>query len=145
VGALWRGVGDFSRRHEAAAEEALFIFAIEEDDPHDQVLDLADEELDLGLSAPFGWGEPLPVLAVLAEAGEGFMEPRQEEAFDLVKVAEGGRLGLTQGLRFALGEGEQLAADDVVGAQILEQLRQGVHCFFSGGLGLVAEGGGGLR
>src|SRR5262245_25262013 len=78
MGALRLGAGDFARRDEAAAEEALFVFTVQEDHAHDEVLDLADEELHFRLGGPFGGAERLPVEAVLPEVFERVVETRQE-------------------------------------------------------------------
>ena len=67
MGALAVRGGEFARGHEAAAQEALFVFAVEQDDFHGQVLVLAEQHADLGMAGALVHGKPLPIDAMLSQ------------------------------------------------------------------------------
>src|SRR6266498_3875351 len=67
------GGRNLARRDQAAAQEALLVFAIQEDDAHDQILYLSHQETDLGLDRALCRGEALPQQAMLAHFPQRFV------------------------------------------------------------------------
>src|SRR5437762_13542952 len=81
------------RRHfpswdQSATQQALFIFAIEQNDAHDEVLHLPDEKLGFGLGRPLGGWKTLPGRPEVANLPQGLMEMGQEEACEAIDLVE---------------------------------------------------------
>jgi hypothetical protein len=75
----------------------------------------------------FGGGQPLPLDTVLADLFQRVAQAGQQGFAGLMDLMEHGGLALAQGLRFALGQREQFAADGLVGAEVGEHLGKDIH------------------
>lgn len=111
MGTLHRaGGGKLLGGDEALAEQALFVFAHEQDGAHDQVLRLADEKIHLGLRGAFVGRELLPALAMGAQGGDGIIQAGQETSPGLADFAEAILFLMPERVGFLFGKREQLAA-----------------------------------
>jgi hypothetical protein len=127
VRALLLGGGDFAGRNEAAPQQPLLVFAVEQKDAQDQILRLADEKADLRLGGAIGGGQALPLDAVLPNIFQRFAQAGQQGLAGSMDLIEHGGLTLAQSLRFTLGQRKQFAADGLVGAEVGEHLGECVH------------------
>jgi len=119
--------GQVPRRDEAAAKQPLFILTVQENNAHDQILNLANEELNFGLARTFGRREALPMKAVAPNFFERLVEVRQEQTPELIDLLQRAGLILAQELRLAFGQRKQLAAKRLVRAKVGQSLWGGVH------------------
>ena len=114
-------------RDQAAPQPRLFIFALEQQDTHDEILRLADERADVRLLLAFGGAERLPLDAMGAENFQRSGQTREQRLLRLAKRGQLGRGRAAQGFRLALGQGQQIEAEGVMRAQTGEHFREIVH------------------
>ena len=145
VGALLPLLGgrQIARWDQAATKQPLLIVAIEVDDPHGDILQLADEELDFGLGGPFRGSQVLPQGTLTADLFQGLLQAGEEHALQSIEFIERRRLVQSERLGFAFRQGKQLAAYRLVSAQIGQKWR--IHLLPGDGEDEFAEGGGGPR
>jgi hypothetical protein len=118
MGPLAVGGREFTRGNEAAAEKALFVLAVEQDDFHGQILVLAEQHANFGMAGAFFHGEPLPVDAMLPDGVHGLGEAREQGLLDLVKLEEGWVVRPAEGLAFAFDDSENFLTEGEMPAQI---------------------------
>jgi hypothetical protein len=137
MGALAVGGGEVARGDEAAAQEALFVLAVEQDDFHGLILVLAEQHADFGMAGAFIHGKALPVDAMPVQGVHGLIQARQQGLFELIKLEEGGMVRAAEGLAFAFDDGEDFLAEGEmfaeVGGNILGRT-QGVPTEAAGGM-----------
>ena len=114
-------------RDQAAPQPRLFIFALQQQDTHDEILRLADERADVRLLLAFGGAERLPLDAMGAENFQRSGQTREQRLLRLAKRGQLGRGRAAQGFRLALGQGQQIEAEGVMRAQTGEHFREIVH------------------
>jgi len=76
MGALTVRGGQLAGRDHAAAQQTLFILAVQHDDFHDQILVLPQQGGDLRVPRSFGGIQALPVEAMRVQAIDGLIEAR---------------------------------------------------------------------
>src|SRR5260221_5884646 len=77
MGALTVRGGQLASRDQPAAQQTLFILAVQHDDLHDQILVLPQQGGDLRVQCSFGGIQALPVEAMRAQTIDGLIEARQ--------------------------------------------------------------------
>jgi hypothetical protein len=139
MGALAVGGGKFAGGDEATAEEGLFVFAVEEDDLHGQILILTKQHADLGMADALLGREALPVDAMTAEGVQGLGQARKKGFFKLIKLELGMLVSAAEGLAFAFDEREDFLAESEMFAEVRSNLRRRNQCV-SGAPGLLVAG-----
>ena len=127
MGALRSERGSLAGRDKAAAKQALFILAIEENHPHGQILNLADEKINFRLRGAFRERLVLPILAMPPHFFEGIAQAREESFPALINFLQAAGLSVTQQEGFAFGESKEVATDDLMLAQVGEHGIVGSH------------------
>ena len=118
MGALAVGGGKLARRNEAAAQEALFVFAVEQDDFHGLILVLTEQHSDFRITGAFFHGKSLPVDAVFFQGIQRFIEAGKQGFFELVELKKGGMVRAAEGLPLAFDDGEDFLAEGEVLAEV---------------------------
>jgi hypothetical protein len=140
MGALAVDGRKFAGGHQAAAQEALFVFAVKQDDFHGKILVLPEQHADFGMSRALVQAESLPVDAMFAQGVEGLIEAGKEVFLEMVEFEEGRLVGLAENLAFTFDDGQEFLAQGEVPAKVRGDLPgrdQGVAAAPAGGL-LVA-------
>lgn len=119
--------GKFAGWNEATPQQTLLIFAVQQDDPHDQILRLTDEEANLRLGGSLGGCQALPMLAMLPDFFQRAAQQGQQGLAGLVNFMQHDGLALTQSLGLPFGQREEFAADSLMNAEIGEELMMGIH------------------
>jgi len=135
IGPLAVGRWQVARRDEAAAQQALLVFAVEQDDLHDQILVLAQQHANARVTRPFVHGKPLPLNAVPAQGVQGLVQPGQEVLFDLVKFGERRLIRPPEGLAFTFHDGKEFLAEGEMLAEVACDVFRGTYCAATGAAG----------
>jgi hypothetical protein len=137
MGALAVDGGEFAGGNEAAAQEGLFIFPVQQDDFHGQILVLPEQHADFGITGAFIHAESLPVDAMFAQGVKGLIEPGKQVFLELKEFEEGRLVGPAEGLAFAFHHGQEFLAQGEMPAKVGRN-------FFRQGQGVAATPAGGL-